>query len=155
MNTEKVIYQDGHTGIESTVYRDKEGIERIAYTGYLRKLEKDVTVSEYLAENPGFMCLSFDEALNRIAKAEQAEFIKPWIEISLDTWTEALECLPPQKWQTVDGVEIFRMSEYMTGSITAHYARVGDRCFFANRRTTDAYQAMAKEIAALTSKAVA
>lgn len=107
MNIEKVIYQDGQTGIESTVYTDKDGIERVAYTGYLRKMEKDLTVSEYLADKPGSACVPFDEALEQIAKAEQSAYIKPWTEITEEQWMDALEVLPPQKWQTVDGVELF------------------------------------------------
>ena len=145
MNIEKVIYEDGKCNIQTTVYADSEGIERCAYSGYLNKLEKDQTVSEYLAHNPG-ACISFDEALARIAVAEQSAFIKPWKEISEDAWMDALEVLPPQKWQTVDGVELFRMSEYTTGSITAHYARSNGRYFTANRRISDDYKTLSAEV---------
>ena len=105
-----------------------------------------MTVAEYLLEKPGAACLSFDEALKRISEAEEKAYIKPWTEITEDQWTDALEVLPPQKWRTVDGVELFRMSEYTTGNITAHYARAGGRYFTANRRTSDAYENLAQEL---------
>lgn len=149
MNIEKVIYKDGETGIQSTVYTDKEGVERIAYTGYLRGLDKDVLLSDYLAENVGSVCLPFDEVLSRIKTTEECVYIKPWSEITEDQYMDALECLPPQKWQTVDGVNLFRMSEYTTGSITAHYARFNSKFFTANRRTSDAYDKLAFEVKAV------
>jgi len=147
MEIKKVIYKDGETNLHTVTYTDAQGVERCAYS--------DLTVSEYLKANPGTVAISFDEALERIAKAEDAAYIKPWTEISADAWMEALEVLPPQKWQTVDGVELFRMSEYTTGNITAHYARTGDRHFCANRRTSDAYEKLAAEIRELTLKEVA
>ena len=149
MNIKKVIYKDGEGHLETTVYKDQYGVERCAYTGYLRKLDNDLTVPEYLSEKPDAVCISFDDALERIAKAEDAAYIKPWTEITEDQWMDALEVLPPQKWQTVNGVELFRMSEYTTGNITTHYARIGERCFCANRRTSDAYEKLAAEVQAL------
>ena len=151
MNIEKVIYKDGETGIQSTVYMDKEGIERIAYTGYLRGLPNDLTLHEYLIEGNGMICLPFDEALKRISEAEEGIYIKPWTEITEEVYMEALECLPPEKWQTVNEVNLFRMSEYTTGIITAHYARFDGRYFTANRRTSDAYQKMSEEVKALAA----
>ena len=145
MNTpEKVIYKDGATNLQTVVYTDTQGVERCAYGE-----NGDLTVTEYLAKNPGLVCLSFDEAMGRMSKAEESAYIKPWTEISEEAWTEALEVLPPQKWQTVDGVELFRMSEYTTGNRTTHYARIDGRCFCANRRTSDAYKNLAAEVKAL------
>ena len=40
----------------------------------------------------------------------------------------------------------FLMSEYTTGNITAHYARIGCQYFCANRRTTDAYDTLAAQV---------
>lgn len=146
MNTpEKVIYKDGECNLQTVVYRDPEGVERCAYTfPYPKGIDK--TVTEYLAENSGTICLSFDEALERMGKAEEAAYIKPWTEISEDAWTDALEVLPPQKWKTVDGVELFRMSEYTTGNITTHYARIAGRCFCAGRRISEPYEVMAAQV---------
>ena len=140
-----VMYRDGSTNIETTVYRDDAGVERCAYT-FPYPAGVDKTVTEYLAENPGAVYMSFDEALDKISAAEQSKYIKPWMEITEDQWTDALEVLPPEKWQTVNGVELFRMSERPTGDITAHYARIGGRYFTANRRTSDKYEKLAQEV---------
>ncbi len=42
-----------------------------------------------------------------------------------EVYQEMLEILPPVNWVTVGGVESFRMSERLTGAITAIYARLG------------------------------
>lgn len=57
-------------------------------------------------------------------------------EITEDKWREMLECLPPMKWCTIGGVEMFCMSEMLSGSYTAQYARVGKKCY---TKTVDAY----------------
>lgn len=143
MNIERVIYKDGETNLQSVVYTDKAGVDRVGYV--------DKTVDEYLAENPGMLCIAFDEAMKRMDEAQEKIYIKPWQEITEEQWLDNLEVLPPEKWKTVNGVELFRMSEYTTGNITAHYARLGDRYFSASRRTTDNYETLAQEINALVA----
>lgn len=49
------------------------------------------------------------------------------VEISESQWLEALECLPPMRWERKLGVESFRCSEFYSGSITAIYACAGNR----------------------------
>lgn len=44
------------------------------------------------------------------------------VEIDEAQYFEALNCLPPLKWCTVHGVEMFCMSEMDWGSLTAQYA---------------------------------
>lgn len=84
------------------------------------------TVAEIRAENPGkrVSVLPLVKAAEIVSAARDAAYIKPWAQIEADAWHEALNVLPPEKWRNVRGVEIFRMMEYTTGDITAHYARV-------------------------------
>lgn len=139
------IYKHGEMGIQTTAYNDN-GTIRCRFSGYLNNLEKDQTVEEYLKANPGFECLPFDTVLEEIHTVQDRKLLTEWKEINEDEWMDALECLPPQKWQTVDGVNIFRMCEYTTGNITSHYARTEERYFTASRRITQSYEDMAKEI---------
>jgi hypothetical protein len=57
-----------------------------------------------------------------------------------------LECLPPEKWETLNGIEFFRMMETLTGNITAHYAKTGTRYFSANRERQKDYAALWFEV---------
>ena len=43
----------------------------------------------------------------------------PWTLIPEKEFMTALEVLPPEKWKTVNSVEIFRMCEYLYSDITA------------------------------------
>ena len=108
---------------------------------------KDFTVAEYLEHlGPGFVCIPLESALDQIHEVQETTYIKPWKEITEDQYHYALEVLPPEKWQTVDGVNIFRMSEYTIGNITAHYAFYNKRYFTADRRTSDKYDKLAAEV---------
>ena len=134
---EKVIYENGKCNLQTIVYSDN-GIDRCQYSGQ--------TVPEYLKEHPNTVCISFDEALKKIHEEEEKIFITAWKEITEEEWMDALECLPPEKWETVSGVELFRMSEYTTGNITAHYARLNNKYYYSGRRTSNSYEKLAEEI---------
>jgi len=136
------IYKAGETNLDTYVING-----RALYTGYLAGKKEDIPVDEYL-ETMGseYKCMPVDEAIGFINAAANNAYCKPWQEITEDQWMYALEVLPPEKWHHVDGVEIFRMSEYLTGNIAAHYCRAGKRYFTANRRTSTIYSQIAKAI---------
>ena len=143
----RVIYKPGERHIESTTYICSDtGVERVQYTG-------GRTLAEYMADmaelNPDLRVMFYDEAAPMIEAAQVAEYCKPWQEITKEQWWDMLEVLPPEKWQKVAGVEIFRMSEYTSGTVTGHYARLGDRYFSANRDIRTDYADIAGEIASL------
>ena len=148
MEIEKVIYETGKTNIQTSVYSDEKGIERCAYSGSLNGLPIDMTVDEYLTnnENKNLSCVPFELALEQIRQEKEKAYIKQWIEISEEQYDEMLNVLPPEKWQTVDGVNFFRISEHLTSNITAHYAQILGHYFTANRRTSTPYQSLAAEV---------
>ncbi len=80
----------------------------------------------------------------QMAHADKA-YCHPPKEIDEEEYIRCRECLPPEKWETVDGVNIFRMCEYMTQNITAHYGRVNNakRYFTARYRTSVPYTKIA------------
>ena len=71
---------------------------------------------------------------------------KKWTELTEEQWTYWLEVLPPEKWKRVDGVEIFRVCEYLTSNITQHCTHYKGRYFSANRRTSEKYEDIANQI---------
>jgi hypothetical protein len=133
------IYTPGETSIHTTTYFDEFGVEYCHYTD-------GKTVAEYLKDKPKAVLMPFDQAVDEIRTVEDWRLIKPFKEISENEYEYALEVLPPQKWLDVNGVNIFRMSEYTTGNITAHYASYNGKYYSANRRTSVNYEDIAKEI---------
>lgn len=108
---------------------------RVAYTGYLYNDKgPNLTVEEYLAhprttafESP--KVVTWDELEPLIKAAHRRLYTdKPALPVSDDTYVEMLSALPPAKMGTREGMEFFLMSERLTGSITAMYARKGEHC---------------------------
>ena len=142
------IYQAGNRHIQSSVTVHEDGTMTVDYTD-------STPAADYLARKnadrpagaPEFKLITWDE-LAPILKAFDDELLTPWQEITDQLWDDALNVLPPEKWETVDGVNIFRMMEYYTGNITAHYARTGGRYFTTLRRTSTPYAEIAAEVRA-------
>ena len=122
--------------------------------GTIKAAYCELTAAEYCAEKnanlkPGeseFEIMLFDDAIPLLETARREKYLSDWTEIDEEQWMNALEVLPPEKWRTVAGVEIFRMCEYLTGTITAHYARLGERYFSANRCARTGYDDIAAEV---------
>lgn len=142
------IYQPGNRNSVNSVTVHASGETTVDY----RNLE---TVEHYITRKnaarlrgtPEFQLITWD-ALAPILTAYEDEYCTPWQEISDQLWDDALNVLPPEKWETVQGVNIFRICEYLTGNITAHYARLSGRYFTATRRTSTPYAELAAEVQA-------
>ena len=140
------IYKTGEIHLQTTV---KDGL--CTFSGIDRENGEDFTVPEYLKHlGPDFVCIPLEDAIDQIHDAQEGTYIKPWKEITEDEWDYALGVLPPEKWKTVNGVNLFRMSEYMIGNITAHYAAIDighdNKYFMAYRRTSDNYKKLSAEV---------
>lgn len=70
----------------------------------------------------------------------------PIKEITEDEWMEALECLPPYKWEQVDGVNRFMMSEFYTAGFTEMYARYNGKHYSKMVDSTDDSTWISKEM---------
>ena len=77
--------------------------------------------------------LPFIEACELVREWRRAHYCKPIEEITEERFDDMLNVLPPENWQRGGGLSIFRMSEYMTGSITGHYLSMQGRYFHAYR----------------------
>lgn len=140
----QAIYKEGEVHLQTTVIDNQCAYTRHPDTG------QPYTVTEYLETlGPDFTCIPLEDALDKIAIAQELAFIKPWFKISKKVWMLALEVLPPMRWAHVQGIEFFQCSEMTIGNITATYARIGNKFFTADRRTSDDYSYLAGEIGLL------
>lgn len=149
------IYQPGQLNCQTMTYLDSEGVERCAYTSGRRENDpREYTVEEYLTMlnakrepgSPEFIAADWDTVNKAMRSEEDASVITPWKEITEERYDEMLNVLPPEKWQTVDGVNIFRISEYYSGNITDHYAALFGKYFYRTCRTTTPYSVLAAEV---------
>jgi hypothetical protein len=157
------IYRRGDLSVESITYLDTGGIERCAYTSSrVGPAAPDLALRDYLhllnhdlaPDAPRYECLPWETVAPLLAAAQDAAYLRPWKEITEERWDEMLKILPPEKWQTVRGVNIFRMCEYTCGNITTHFARVGSRFFEGSFRTTTAYEDLAGQVAVILREPV-
>ena len=127
----KVIYIQGSTNI----YTEIITIDNIEVCRYSRQPVKDIIAKELNA-----MVMDLNDAMKEIEKVEAQKFLTAWREITYEEHNEKLNVLPLEKWQQARGVSIFRMCEYMTSNITAHYAIINidgaNRYFTTYRRTS-------------------
>ena len=79
-------------------------------------------------KNSYYQVMTFEEFFKR-----QREYYigRPIEETTKQDFYEHLEMLPPMKWTTINGVEMFCMSEFYTGVYTNQYACVGDKYYTA------------------------
>lgn len=129
----RCIYKPGETCIQSLV-REDDVVEFV-----------NLDYREYLKQHPEFVCIDFDDAMERI-RAIQDKSLGILEEITPDKFDDAMNVLPPEKWETVDGVEIFRMMEYTSGTITRHYMRHKRQYFAADYRISTDYQEIARAV---------
>lgn len=114
----------GHT--QSILYRDEDGIERVAYTGrpsvtqgavVLQERTPDLTLAEYEAERGQVFKRITKEELDALNEAHVASLITEPEPMSEERYNELLEVLPPCRWATVGGAETFHISERLTGNL--------------------------------------
>jgi len=83
----------------------------------------NLPVATLIERNPGAIVCSLDQFA---AEADELAITEPE-PITKKQWWDALEALPPIRWRTVLGVELFQFSERYTGNVTGTYARIGAR----------------------------
>lgn len=146
------IFRRGDGYAETSAHTAADGALIAAYTdnenvfSYLARKNAEIPLGD-----PRFEILPWAEAMPILEEDRRAKYVTDWQEIDEETWWERLEILPPEKRQTVHGVEIFRICERLTGNITQHLARLGNRYFSRNCETTIPYTELAAQVAKLAA----
>ena len=88
-----------------------------------------LTAAEYIASKPYSLRIITEDQLREINEAHIAGMITDPVEITEADFDSALGCLPPARWQQTNGVQMFHISERITGDLVAWFAAIGDRYF--------------------------
>ncbi len=97
----------------------------IAYTNGL-------TPDTYAADRGFPIRIVTDAELMGMIEARTLGLITAPAEETCEQFWDALECLPPSKYGTVDGVEMFHVCERIEADLVAWHAQVGGRFFTRN-----------------------
>lgn len=75
---------------------------------------------------------------NEFEQLQRNSYInQPLKETTEECFEDALNVLPPLKWCTIDGVEMFCMSEMYTGTYTSQYAKYNGKYYIKMVDVTD------------------
>jgi hypothetical protein len=113
---EPVFYVPGTTTIIDNAV-DRAGVLVAHYSGE--------TLEQIRLRHPGAALGEWDDIYAEIEASCKTEPL----EINEDEFLKALNVLPPVRWTQRSDSESFKISERLYGSITAIYARLGDRYY--------------------------
>lgn len=88
-----------------------------------------LTFKEYCDKNDGCFRLVSEAEFDEMLEAHYDTLKTEPVEITEERFDEMLEVLPPCRWGTVRGIEMFHVSERLTGNLVSWFARVGGRFF--------------------------
>jgi hypothetical protein len=112
----------------------------VAYTDGL-------TPEQYAAERGFPVAIIGDDQLDALVKTYVDGLVTDPRQITEEEWWDALNVLPPCRWRTVGGVELFHISERVTHDLVSWYARVGDRYVTFNDRAGANMERLAEKAA--------
>lgn len=125
----------------SMTYMDQNGIECVAY-------RNGQTLADYLAENPQCYALNSAQADEYLQKQFDSMVTEPE-PCTAEHWQNMLEILPPCRWQTVRGVNMFHVSERLVGNIVSWFARIGESHYTFNDHADCEMESLAAKVAAV------
>lgn len=116
---------------QSILYKDAEGVERVAYTGRARVVQfagranekvmqeatPDLTLAEYEVENGAIFKRITEVELNALQAEHLASLATEPEPMDVERFEYLLEVLPPCRWATIAGAETFHISERLTGDL--------------------------------------
>lgn len=105
------LYKPGECNFQSLVGTDENGVQVCQYSRQ--------PITEFLAQ--GYQVMSQDEAYEMVKAAQEARYCTGFHEISEERWYDALEVLPPKRWEMGGTIEYFAMMEFTCGTFRDFY----------------------------------
>lgn len=104
-------------------------------------------LDSYLAASPHPLRLVTPKEAEKAAIAWSESHITEPREEDDSAWDYALGVLPPCRWRTVRGVELFHVSEPLAFDLVEWHGRIGSRCFVFRDRAGADLEALAAKVA--------
>jgi len=121
--TQKFVYKKGEIGIEAIlVKKDGNWVSQYMGDSEQRFINEGCTIFD-----------SYDEVALLIEASQEKRLINNWVEITEEAYWDALEVLPPCRWEP-SRCGIFYVSEAYTSNIHSFYIEHKKKFYTANRR---------------------
>jgi hypothetical protein len=111
------FYEPGSTNLADVATADNLGM----YSGE--------TLDQIRERYPTAQVMDIDEACRQADAARRAKYMHGPREITAERFEEKLGCLPPEDWKCSQGGESFKISERISGNLTAIFCQIGHRFF--------------------------
>lgn len=120
---------------------------KVAYT-------KGLSLDEYAAECGFPLRVVEDDEFDKLMAAYVASRVTQPVEITAEQYDDMLNVLPPCRWNRINGVESFFVSERITANLVNWYATTGGRYFgFVDKDTCSSDEIATKVRAAIAKGA--
>lgn len=91
----------------------------------------NMTLQEYMEKNGENLTVVTEAQFNEMLAQHYADLVTEPQEVEEDYFIDMLEVLPPSRWNNIDGVEFFHVSERLTGNLVTWLAKYDGKhyCF--------------------------
>jgi len=132
MNTFFVVDIANYRGwIETTINTDKAITDNL--NNCLVSWMDGMTFEQYQAKHGGKLSIITQEEYAAMRAKYVLALQEDFNEISLDKYYEALNCLPPLRFTSQYGKEMFFIGECYTDNLYQCYVKIADKCYTALR----------------------
>lgn len=105
-----------------------------------------LTFEQYKEKKGGNLKVVDGVELDALLKEYHENLKEDFTEVTEERFFDALECLPPKRWHTHRGIELFFMCEAYTGTLYTCYARVNKSHYKALRCITESSEELTKRV---------
>jgi hypothetical protein len=97
--------------------------------------------------------LPWDQAWKLEEQRQRRQYCRGPQRITRETFDEALNCLPPERWMQTSNYESFRLSEMLCGTIASFYVRVGQSYWTLNEERQTTHEELIRQVVAVVAAA--
>lgn len=131
-----------YTGEAVTREYVKENGSLVWETKYINGL----TFEQYNEQNGGNLKIATSEEIDTLFQTYTETLISDFEEITEEKFYYMLECLPPCRWHTHKGVELFYISEAYTSNLHSFGAKLNGKYYSATRRNNEPSESLAEAV---------
>jgi hypothetical protein len=131
-----------YTGEAVTRKYTAENGSLISETKYINGL----TFEQYNEQKGGNLKLATSEEIDILFQTHTESLISDFEEVTEESFYDGLECLPPCRWHTHKGVEMFYISEAYTDNLHTFYAQLNGKYYSATRRNNEPSESLAEAV---------
>jgi len=116
--------------IESSITINDQGVSYVDYSGSLHNDNGDnLTLADYMIRVNPLVKVVNDKELDQLLQDYEDSLVTEPKRIDQERFNDMLDVLPPCRWHSCGGFEVFHVSERYTGELVSWFGHTGDHYF--------------------------